>query len=110
MPPTHSDATASSCPFRLPTTASRSSRADHCLDPDYPRARRAGKGRDGGIDVLSDFELPPARAWQCKNHKTIDWDYGRDSLRTAMDDEHSPPHPTFVFPWTAHWPAARFLA
>lgn len=66
--------------------------------PDYPHAHRPGKGLDGGIDVLSDFELPPARAWQCKNHKKIDWDDCRDSLRTAMNDEHPPPHYTFVFP------------
>jgi hypothetical protein len=26
---------------------------------EYPAAHRAGKGKDGGIDVLSDFELPP---------------------------------------------------
>ena len=28
--------------------------------------------------MLSDPELPPARAWQCKNHKKIDWDDCRD--------------------------------
>jgi hypothetical protein len=76
--------------------------------PDYPHAHRAGKGRDGGIDVLSDFELPPARAWQCKNHKTIDWDDCRDSLRTAMNDEHPPPHYTFVFPRPLSGPQRDF--
>jgi hypothetical protein len=66
--------------------------------PKHPDAHRAGKGKDGGIDVLSDFDLPPARAWQCKNHKSIDWNDCRDSLRQAMSDEHPPRHYTFVFP------------
>ena len=65
--------------------------------PDYPRAYRTGRGADGGIDVLSDLDLPPERCWQSKNGK-IDWDDCRDSLRTAMSEPHPPPHYTFVFP------------
>jgi hypothetical protein len=59
--------------------------------PDYPHAYRTGRGSDGGIDVLSDLGVPPARAWQCKNGKP-DWDDCRESLRTAMDDAAPPPH------------------
>ncbi|MGH2941418.1 MAG: hypothetical protein ACRDLN_01390 [Solirubrobacteraceae bacterium] len=51
--------------------------------PEYPRAHRASLGQDDGVDVLSDFEMPPARAWQCKNHKPIKWDDCRESLRMA---------------------------
>jgi hypothetical protein len=66
-------------------------------EPDYPNAYRTGRGSDGGIDVLSDLELPPARAWQCKNCKP-DWSDCRESLRRAMSDDNPPPHYTFVFP------------
>jgi hypothetical protein len=65
---------------------------------DYPKAHRSGKGKDGGIDVFSDLELQSERGWQAKNHKSIDWDDCRNSLRQAMSDEHPPPHYTFVFP------------
>jgi hypothetical protein len=65
---------------------------------EYPQAHRSGKGKDGGIDVLSDFELPPARGWQSKNHRPIKWDECRKSLRPAMSDEYPPPRYTFVFP------------
>lgn len=78
------------------------------VNPEYPRARRSGKGLDGGIDVLSDPELPPARAWQCKNHKKIDWDDCRDSLASAMADDHPPPHYTFVFPRPLTGPQRNF--
>lgn len=68
------------------------------VKPEYPRAHRSGKGLDAGIDVLSDPDLPPAQAWQCKNHKKIDWEDCRDSLAAAMADDDPPPHYTFVFP------------
>jgi hypothetical protein len=64
--------------------------------PAYPQAYRTGRGSDGGVDVLSDLEMPPARAWQCKNGKP-NWDGCRESLRTAMSDTE-PEHYTFVFP------------
>lgn len=63
---------------------------------EYPEAYRTGRGPDGGVDVLSDLGVPPARAWQCKNGKP-NWDDCRESLRTAMSDA-KPPHYTFVFP------------
>ena len=75
---------------------------------EHPAAHRAGKGKDGGIDVLSDFDLPPARAWQCKNHKSVDWDDCRDSLRQAMSDEHPPRRYTFVFPRPLTGPQREF--
>src|SRR4051794_22968160 len=78
------------------------------VKPDYPEARRSGRGKDGGIDVLSDPELPPARAWQCKNHRNVDWDDCRDSLAAAMADDHPPPHYTFVFPRPLSGPRRNF--
>src|SRR5688500_2783397 len=36
---------------------------------EYSHAHRTGKGKDAGIDVLSDFGQPPKRAWQAKNVK-----------------------------------------
>lgn len=76
--------------------------------PDYPQARRSGKGEDGGIDVLSDHELPPARVWQCKNHEKADWRDCRKSLSKAMDDSHPPAHYTFVFPRPLSGPQRDF--
>src|SRR6202034_910631 len=68
------------------------------IRPEYPQARRSGRGKGGGIDVLSDLDLPPARAWQCKNRTSGFWDSCRESLSAAMGDDHPPPHYTFVFP------------
>ncbi len=76
--------------------------------PDYPQARRSGKGEDGGIDVLSDNELPPARVWQCKNHEKADWRDCRKSLSKAMGDSHPPAHYTFVFPRPLSGPQRDF--
>jgi len=76
--------------------------------PEYPSAHRSGPGRDAGIDVLSDMELPPQRAWQCKNHQKIDWDDCRASLASAMDDEHPPSHYTFVLPKPLTGPQREF--
>lgn len=66
--------------------------------PDYSDAHVSRRGPDGGVDVLSDMGLPPARGWQCKNVKKIDWDDCRASLKAAMTYEHPPAHYTFVFP------------
>jgi hypothetical protein len=71
-------------------------------------AHRAGKGKDAGIDVLSDFGQPPRRAWQAKNVKQIDWDECRDSLRQAMGTEHPPLHYTYVFPRPLTGPQREF--
>ena len=71
-------------------------------------AHRAGKGKDAGIDVLSDFGQPPKRAWQAKNVKQIDWDDCRDSLRQAISTEHPPPHYTYVFPRPLTGPQREF--
>jgi hypothetical protein len=66
---------------------------------DYPKAHRSGRGPDGGIDVLSDHDLPPQRAWQAKNYlDAIDWDECRASLKSAMSYDDPPPHYTYVFP------------
>ncbi len=60
--------------------------------PDAHRTRR-------GIDVLSDYELPPKRGWQCKSsvNAEADWRECRKSIKAAMDDEEAPGHYTFVF-------------
>lgn len=76
--------------------------------PEYPSAHRSGPGRDAGIDVLSDMELPPQRAWQCKNHQKTNWDDCRASLASAMDDEHPPSHYTFVLPKPLTGPQREF--
>lgn len=65
--------------------------------PDYPDAHRV-RGKDGGIDVLSDYETPPARGWQAKNYREVPWGECRESLATAMKGD-APPHYTFVFPF-----------
>lgn len=75
---------------------------------EYPDAHRAGKGKDAGIDVLSEFGQPPNRAWQAKNVKQIDWDDCRDSLRQAMSTEHPPRHYTYVFPRPLTGPQHEF--
>ncbi len=69
------------------------------IEPDYPNAHRVRAGGDGGIDVLSDYAVPPARGWQCKNTaKGIPWRDCRESLATAMLSANAPKHYTFVFP------------
>ncbi len=75
---------------------------------EHPDAHRAGKGKDAGIDVLSDFGQPPMRAWQAKNVKRDFWDDCRDSLRQAMSTEHPPPHYTYVFPQPLTGPQREF--
>lgn len=66
---------------------------------EYPDAHRTRRGRDGGIDVLSDFGRPPARAWQSKTSTRgdADWEACRTSIRAAMAGEQRPRHYTFVF-------------
>lgn len=76
------------------------------LTPDYPDAHRV-RGNDGGIDVFSDHEQPPARGWQAKNYKSVPWDECRDSLRAAMKN-YQPPHYTFVFPFVLTKPQRDF--
>jgi hypothetical protein len=67
--------------------------------PDYPDAYRTGPGRDDGVDVFSDLNAPPERAWQAKNcGDKIDWAECRKSLKSAMALPSPPPHYTFVFP------------
>lgn len=67
--------------------------------PDYPDAYRTGPGQDDGIDVFSDLNVPPKRAWQAKNcGDKIDWTECRKSLKAAMALASPPPHYTFVFP------------
>jgi hypothetical protein len=68
--------------------------------PDWPKAHRNYRGPDGGVDVFSDYELPPQRAWQCKNYTDggVDWSKCRRSLKAAMGEEHPPLQYTFVFP------------
>jgi len=75
---------------------------------EHPDAYRAGRGKDAGIDVLSDFGQPPKRAWQAKNVKRDFWDDCRDSLRQAMSTEHPPPHYTYVFPRPLTGPQREF--
>lgn len=68
--------------------------------PDHPKAHRTYRGADGGVDVFSDYDLPPKRAWQCKNYADggVDWAKCRGSLKTAMREQHPPLHYTYVFP------------
>lgn len=68
--------------------------------PDWPKAHRTYRGPDGGVDVFSDYGLPPQRAWQCKNYAdgAVDWGKCRRSLKTAMGEDNPPLHYTFVFP------------
>ncbi len=67
--------------------------------PDYPDAYRTGPGQDDGIDVFSDLNVQPERAWQAKNcGDRIDWPECRKSLKAAMALQSPPPHYTFVFP------------
>jgi hypothetical protein len=75
---------------------------------EHPDAHRAGKGKDSGIDVLSDFGQPPKRAWQAKNVKQDFWDDCRASLRQAMGTDHPPPHYTYVFPRPLTGPQREF--
>ena len=67
--------------------------------PDHPDAHRTRRGVDGGLDVLSDYELPPARGWQCKTstNAEADWRECRRSIEAAMADDDRPGHYTFVF-------------
>jgi hypothetical protein len=74
----------------------------------HPKAHQSGKGKDSGIDVLSDFEQRPKRAWQAKNVKKIDWDDCRESLRRAMGTDHPPVHYTYVFPRPLTGPQREF--
>jgi hypothetical protein len=66
---------------------------------DYANAHRTGRGRDGGIDVLSDYQRPPTRAWQSKTSTKgkADWTKCRKSVRSAMSSDAPPQHYTFVF-------------
>lgn len=68
--------------------------------PDWPNAHRTYRGPDGGVDVFSDYGLPPQRGWQCKNYAAgaVDWGKCRNSLKAATDERHPPRHYTFVFP------------
>jgi hypothetical protein len=68
--------------------------------PKYPDAYRTGPGQDDGMDVISDLNAPPARAWQAKNFKTeeINWSECRTSLKSAMSVNSPTSHYTFVFP------------
>jgi hypothetical protein len=68
--------------------------------PDCPKAHRTYRGPDGGVDVFSDYELPPRRGWQCKNYTNdgVDWSKCRKSLQAAMGEEYPPLQYTFVFP------------
>jgi hypothetical protein len=75
---------------------------------EHSDAHRAGRGKDAGIDVLSDFGQPPKRAWQAKNVRRDFWDDCRDSLRQAMGTEHPPPHYTYVFPRPLTGPQREF--
>jgi hypothetical protein len=60
--------------------------------PDYPDAYRTGPGRDDGVDVFSDLNAPPERAWQAKNcGDKIDWAECRKSLKSAMALPSPPP-------------------
>ena len=67
------------------------------LTDGYPDAHRV-RGKDGGIDVLSDYETPPARGWQAKNYKEVPWGECRKSLAAAMAGDR-PLDYTFVFPF-----------
>lgn len=66
---------------------------------EYPDAHPTGRGRDGGIDVLSDRERPPARGWQSKTSTKgeADWTECRASIHAAMTGDAPPKHYTFVF-------------
>jgi hypothetical protein len=68
--------------------------------PEYPDAYRTGPGQDDGMDVISDLNAPPARAWQAKNFKTeeVNWSACRISLKSAMSVKSPTSHYTFVFP------------
>lgn len=68
--------------------------------PRYPKAHRTRRGRDGGVDVLSDFHPRPKRAWQAKNtvDGDVDWRHCRNSLKAAMAGNAPPRRYTFVFP------------
>lgn len=70
--------------------------------PCYPEAHRTRRGRDGGIDVLSDYLARPDRAWQAKNSVDgdVDWRHCRNSLKAAMTGSAPPRRYTFVFPRT----------
>lgn len=67
--------------------------------PRYPQAHRTGRGGDGGIDVLSDRQHPPERAWQCKTSMAGEaaWGSCRKSVAAAMAGDAPPKHYTFVF-------------
>jgi hypothetical protein len=68
--------------------------------PGYPEAHRTRRGRDGGVDVLSDYLARPDRAWQAKNtiDGDVDWRHCRNSLKAAMSGNAPPRRYTFVFP------------
>jgi hypothetical protein len=70
------------------------------VKPEYPDAHRTRRGRDRGIDVLSDYGTPPYRAWQAKNYvdSGVDWRWCRESLEAAMAGPVAPLRYTFVFP------------
>src|ERR1044072_8945440 len=65
--------------------------------PEYPEAYRTGRGKDGGLDVISDHGNPPERIWQAKNLADMAWGSCRESLAAAMDVANPPPRYTFVF-------------
>ena len=66
---------------------------------EYPDAKLTGSGRDGGIDVVSDFSRPPARGWQSKTSSSgkASWTKCRASLKAAMEGAFPPAHYTYVF-------------
>lgn len=72
---------------------------ERLVKDEYPEAYRTGPGQDDGVDVLSDRDGRPERAWQAKNyfHTEIDWGKCRKSLASAMQGP-KPQHYTFVFP------------
>lgn len=72
---------------------------ERLVKAEYPEAYRTGPGQDAGVDVLSDRDRRPERAWQAKNyfHTEVDWGKCRKSLASAMKGP-KPRHYTFVFP------------
>lgn len=77
---------------------------------EHDTAHRTGRGRDDGIDVLSDYESPPARGWQAKTSSrgTADWTKCRASLEAAMKNMSSPRRYTLVFSHPLSEPQRRY--
>lgn len=77
---------------------------------EHPEAHRTGRGRDDGIDVLSDYRCPPARGWQAKTSSSgaADWTKCRASLVAAMKSTSPPHHYTLVFSHPLSEPQRKF--